>query len=170
MTNHTNETLPPFTTRSLVFSLLIFYALMAIISGSANLVGLRFGNGAQRLSYAPPGYVIGLVWFVLFTLMGLARYYVVQSEKPARQWWLICLGVLCASYIYYTAGLAKLTGIEENWFALAGCIGPGLYTALVCFKLYPVSRRAFWLVLPTLLWCGYATLIVLGQLRLKGLL
>jgi tryptophan-rich sensory protein len=108
-------------TWTLLTSVVLFYALLILVNVPAPLLGLKFeSDPAPRLWYQPPGYVIPIVWFVLFTLMGVARYQLLQTPQPQLQGWLFGLAFLCATYAYFTLGLAKLTHISALWFGLLG--------------------------------------------------
>jgi tryptophan-rich sensory protein len=78
------------------------------------LNGVIFGLGWDRQSTSatgqmagiPPGWVVGAIWMVLFTGMGVARWLLIKSgagrrltEGPSL------LGFLCLLYPLYTAGL-----------------------------------------------------------------
>ena len=104
---------------SLFFSILSFYGILIVVNIPAPFLGLNFENGeAPKLWYAPPGFVIPIVWFVLFTLLGIGRYYLIQTSTN-HQWWLYGLALLCATYAYYTLGLAKITHVSALlWFGV----------------------------------------------------
>ncbi|MFA0963446.1 hypothetical protein AB9P05_16700 [Roseivirga sp. BDSF3-8] len=57
---------------ALVFSVLIFYGILILVNIPAPFIGLNFDNDeTPKLWYAPPGFVIPVIWFVLFTLLGI---------------------------------------------------------------------------------------------------
>ena len=157
--------------RTLIFSVLIFYVILVVVNIPAPFLGLEFSDGeTNRLWYAPPGYVIPIVWFVLFTLLGIARYILLQSGNNNLQWWLFGLALLCATYAYYTLGLAKLTDVSALWFGLFGNILVILLAALVVFKLLAVNTTAAFLTMPIIIWTTYASLIVLGEMKVEKLI
>lgn len=106
---------------SLLFSVLLMDGIIILINIPASLLGLTFDNepNTQQLWFEPPGYVVPIIWFVLFTLMGLSRYVVVrQSDASVAGGIIIGFAVLCASYAFYTLGLSKITGISPLWFGV----------------------------------------------------
>lgn len=156
---------------SLITSILIFYGILIVVNIPAPFIGLEFEQGATpRLWYAPPGFVIPIVWFVLFTLLGIARYQLIQQGSGEYQRWLFGLAILCAAYAYYTLGLAKLTHISALWYGLVGNLLVILVAAWVVYILFPVRPSAAWLTVPVIIWTTYASLIVLGELKLAKLL
>lgn len=158
-------------TWSLILSILVFYAILVAVNIPAPFVGLDFDRGDEpNLWYAPPGYVIPIVWFVLFTLLGIARQELLKTNQSDYQWLLFALAFLCASYAYYTLGLAKLTHVSALWY---GLIGNGVviaFAAWVVYQLMSVSKLAASLTVPVIVWTAFATLIVLGEMKLKKLL
>lgn len=152
-------------------SILIFYGILVTVNIPAPFIGLDFDNGeTSKLWYAPPGFVIPIIWFVLFTLLGIGRYDLIQTEFNAYQWWLFGLAFLCATYAYYTLGLAKLTNVSALWFGLFGNIVVILFAAFVVYKLLPISKTAALLTIPVIIWTAFASLIVVGEMRLEKLI
>ena len=156
---------------TLILSILIFYGILVTVNIPAPFIGLDFDNGeTSKLWYAPPGFVIPIIWFVLFTLLGIGRYDLIQTEFNAYQWWLFGLAFLCATYAYYTLGLAKLTNVSALWFGLFGNIVVILFAAFVVYKLLPISKTAALLTIPVIIWTAFASLIVVGEMRLEKLI
>lgn len=154
-----------------IMNVLLFYAILVVVNIPAPFVGLKFDSGSEpRLSYAPPGFVIPVVWFVLFALLGIARYYLIQSGHKSFQWWLFGLAFLCAAYAYYTLGLSQLTQVSALWFGLIGNIAVIIFAAFVVYTLYPVNRTAAYLTIPVIIWTAFASIIVLGEMRLDKLI
>ena len=114
--------------------------------------------------------MIPIVWFVLFTLLGVARYQLLQTPQPQLQGWLFGLAFLCATYAYYTLGLAKLTHISALWFGLLGNVAVILLAAWVVWRLRPASPTAALLTAPVIAWTVYASLIVLGEMKRQKLI
>ncbi|GAB2791685.1 hypothetical protein GCM10027275_40670 [Rhabdobacter roseus] len=156
---------------SLLLSILLFFGILIVVNIPAPFLGLNFESDAKpRLWFQPPGFVIPIVWFVLFTLLGIARYNLLQAQQNGYQGWLLGLAVLCATYAYYTLGLAKWMGISALWYGLIGNLIVIAFAALVVYKLYPVSKVASFLTLPVILWTAFASLIVVGEMKLEKLI
>ncbi|MBL7858822.1 MAG: tryptophan-rich sensory protein [Cyclobacteriaceae bacterium] len=158
-------------TWTLIFSILTFYGILIAVNIPAPFIGLDFDSGeTPKLWYAPPGFVIPIVWFILFTLLGIGRYNLIQSEFNNYQWWLFGLALLCATYAYYTLGFAKLTNISALWFGLIGNIVVILFAAFVVYKLLPISKPAALLTIPVIVWTAFASLIVIGEMKIEKLI
>lgn len=156
---------------TLISSILIFYGILIAVNIPAPFIGLNFDSGEiPKLWYAPPGFVIPIVWFVLFTLLGIGRYNLVQTHFTNYQWWLYGLAFLCATYAYYTLGFAKLTNISALWYGLIGNVIVILFAGFVVYTLFPINNTAALLTIPVVVWTLFATLIVIGEMKLEKLL
>lgn len=155
----------------LVASILLMYAILVGVNLPAPLLGLEFEDSPERdrLPYAPPGWVIPAAWFVLFALLGTARWLVLRTADADGGGAIVALAVLCAAYAYYTLGLAKLTGVSALWYGLAGNVAVVLAALAVAGVLLPAAPAAALLVLPVAVWTTYATAIVVGELKAEGL-
>ncbi|MGB4770524.1 MAG: TspO/MBR family protein [Chitinophagaceae bacterium] len=156
---------------SWILNILLFYAILVVVNILAPFLGLKFDSGPEpRLSYAPPGFIIPVVWFGLFALLGIARYYLIQSGHKSFQWWLYGLAFLCAAYACYTLGLSQLTRVSALWFGLIENIAVIIFAAFVVYKLFPVNKTAAYLTIPVIIWTAFASIIVLGEMRLDKLI
>ena len=153
---------------SLIFSILSFYGILILVNIPAPFIGLEFESGEKpSLWYAPPGFVIPIIWFVLFTLLGIGRYHLIHANLNHYQWWLYGLAFLCASYAYYTLGLAKLTNISALWYGLIGNITVIIMALVVVAKIYPLHKTVAYLTIPVIIWTIYASIIVIGEMKLE---
>lgn len=158
---------------SLWTSIGLMYAILIGVNIPASLLGIEFPNNSdrERLWYEPPGYVIPLAWFILFAMLGIARFELLKTQVGSlSSGWLIGLAVLCAGYAYYTIGLSQLTGVSALWFGLVGNVIVIAFALFVAHLLMPKSVTASLLVLPVALWTAYATAIVIGQMKAQQLL
>lgn len=162
---------------SMIALLLANIALLLGVLIAINLpvarLGLDFDDDEprRRLWFEPPGYVIPLAWFVLFTLLGIARYTLVRdSAGGAGPWLILLLAVCCASHAYYTLGLSRLTGLSALWFGLAGNLVVIVLALFVAWQVSAVSSTAAFLILPVAAWTAFATAIVVGEMKVTGLI
>jgi tryptophan-rich sensory protein len=128
--------------------------------------GLVFGLGWNQTAvrdtpaYAPPGYVVGIVWTLLFAAMGAARWLALSVGTTARSAalrsrharlivWLI---LFCAAYTFY--GLApesRIPGFVGNLVTIP-------FSVWIAWTVRASSRRAALLVGLVPLWVIYATI------------
>lgn len=151
-----------------VSNILFFYIILFIINIPAPFLGLSFDESASdAVWFAPPGYVIPIVWWILFTLLGIARFLVLRRNNAPNTGsiLLLGLGILCAGYAYYTLGLEKLTGISSLWFGLIGNTAVIAAATYVVWRLRSAVPAASLLVAPVILWTLFATFVVIGELK-----
>ncbi len=145
-----------------------------VLSHMAGIIGSFFTvseiNGwyasLTRPAYSPPNWVFGPVWTTLYTLMGIAAFLVWRkgSRKGEVQ---IALVLFCIQLFLNTLwsiiffGVHSLLGafveIMFLWFAI-------LATIIFFAK---VSRLAAWLLVPYLLWVGFAASLNFSFWRLN---
>lgn len=152
---------------SLVLNILLFFGILILANLPAYFLGLRFeGNEPKkRLWFEPPGFVIPIVWVFLFILLAILRYKLVLVHADELAKLTIGLAVVCATYIYYTIGLEKLTGISALKFGLAGNVLVILAALWVGVMVSELSSSLSYFVFPIVAWTFFATMIILGQLR-----
>lgn len=152
-----------------VSNILFFYLILFIVNIPVPFLGLNFDeSAADTVSFAPPGFVIPIVWWILFTLLGMARFLILRrsgNESKKDSMLVLGLGFLCATYAYYTLGLEKLTGISSLWFGLFGNIVVIAAASYLVWRFQRTTPFASLLIAPVILWTLFATLIVIGELK-----
>lgn len=153
---------------SLLANFILFYAILFLINLPVPFLGLKFsGNEAsKRLWFEPPGFVIPIVWVVLFFFLAILRFKLLEFQAEELAWLVVFLALICASYAYYTLGLEKLTGISALKLGLAGNVVVILAGLWVGDQVGDFSSRLSYLVFPVVVWTFYASMILIGQLRL----
>jgi benzodiazapine receptor len=111
--------------------------------------------------FQPPGWVVAVVWLLLFALMGRARWllnsYTIVGVVRARR--MVTLLVLsCLLWPFYSLAIGSVLG------GLVGTVVT-LVLAVVALALVRTrSREAALLLIPVVVWLSYATLIILATL------
>ena len=77
---------------------------------------------------------------------------------------------MCATYAYYTLGLAKITHVSALWFGLIGNLVVIIFAILVVYKLFPINKVSALLTIPVILWTMFASIIVIGEMKLEKLI
>jgi tryptophan-rich sensory protein len=109
-------------------------------------------------SFAPPGGVIGAVWIVLFTLMGVSLFLVWRDGKndSDRKIALIIFALQLVVNVLWSwaffglqSPLAGIVVIVVLWLLILQCI----------FRFWPISRNAALLLVPYILWVSFAAFL-----------
>lgn len=120
--------------------------------------------GKQIPSFQPAGWVIGAVWTALFAAMGAARWLTARSRHgiDRRNTRLITALILASfAYPYYTLGFRSVE------IGLIGSLATMLLAATIAWRIAGQSRLAAALILPTALWCGFASILLIRTLQLN---
>lgn len=134
-----------------------------VIVGLGSLVGYfsnsGFGNpwfdGTVKPSFMPPGWVFGVTWTVLYTLMGIALAIVLASpdSSPRRRGIALFAAQLALNYawspIFFGAGAI-------DWAFLV-IMAMNVLVTCTCLAFWRVKRVAGLLLLPYLAWLCLAT-------------
>lgn len=135
----------------------VVFSLLAALSGLLAPPGAWYAS-LQQPAYAPPTWVFGPVWTLLYVLIGLAAWRVwrrVGLRHPALLMWVV-QWLLNASWSPIFFGLQSmgwaLLQMTVLWLAIVTCI--------VLFK--DIDRWAARLLWPYLAWVSFAWLLNLG--------
>jgi translocator protein len=145
-----------------------------VISQLAGVVGSLFTFSAiptwyatlKKPSFSPPNWIFGPVWIALYTLMGIAAYFVWQARdvnklaKPAIIIFLIHL-VLNAlwSILFF--------GFKNPGLAFLEIIVLWLFIAALVVLFYKIDKTAGYLLIPYLAWVSFAGFLNFSIWRLN---
>lgn len=108
--------------------------------------------------FAPPNWIFGPVWTLLYALMGVSFYCIWQLGWKKKK-------VRVAGY-YFGAQLAVNFLWSISFFGLRspllGLVNIVVLLALIILTMkhfYPLSKVAFYLLIPYLLWVSFATFL-----------
>jgi tryptophan-rich sensory protein len=148
-------------------------SIASVLLINAAIFGLRWSsiNSFQLLdptvlpAFTPPGYAIGMVWTLLFGLMGTSRWLlnkVQNSQRTNHQQLVVFLILFCLVYPLYSLAINSRLG------ALIGNLGTILLATFTYLKISRSSKQAALLVLPTIVWVTYATVILVVVIQARG--
>ena len=123
----------------------------------------------KQPSWAPPGWVFGPVWSLLYASMGFASFLVYKAgglalttaNTPA-------LGLYCLQFALNKAWTPVNFG-RQDWIGALWIIG-ALWSAIVAtiVAFHPLSRLAACLLLPYLVWVSFASVLSYTIIHLNG--
>uniref|UniRef100_A0A0A9Z4M8 Translocator protein n=2 Tax=Lygus hesperus TaxID=30085 RepID=A0A0A9Z4M8_LYGHE len=138
----------------LCFALIVLPNLGGWIGGIAVSRNRDWYNKLNQPAIAPPGWVYGPVWTILYCLMGFASYLVWEERKwkswiPLTIYFLQLLLNWIWTWIFFEAKILLLALVEICLLdvAVAGC--------LVCFGIVRLTAGA--LLVPYMAWLILAT-------------
>jgi tryptophan-rich sensory protein len=126
---------------------LIPIVLAFAMNGWIYYVGLNKYSKSERSNpYIPPGYVIAVIWTLLFGLMGYTHY-LLGNANSAASLAIVALIAFCLAYPLLT-GLREKSGLLLNLMAL-------VLSFSVSLLVIQESVYAFYWLIPLLLWTIY---------------
>ncbi|MEU2392842.1 TspO/MBR family protein [Streptomyces sp. NPDC007369] len=138
----------------------LLLALLALTYGVAAVGGLAAADAEdvyaalERPGWAPPGWLFGPVWTVLYASIAVAAWLVVRrgradGRRPALTLWAVQLLLnLAWTPLFFAAGQYGLALVDICLLLVS--------VALTVAAFRRVYRPAAWLLLPYLLWVAYA--------------
>jgi tryptophan-rich sensory protein len=108
--------------------------------------------------FAPPNWIFGPVWTLLYLLMGVAFYLIWKQswqKKKVRMAGLYFLAQLVLNFIWSPV----FFGLRAPLLGLIVIIAMWTLIVMTMKKFYPLSKLAFYLLAPYLLWVSFATLL-----------
>lgn len=134
----------------------------AIASASA---GAFYGQLSQP-SWAPPAWLFGPVWSVLYILIGVAAWLVWRKHGfsgAATALWLFCIQLLANAlwtwlFFVWHLGALSLAEILVLWLLIAATI----------FAFWRLQRLAALMLLPYLAWVSFASALTFSLWRLNS--
>jgi len=139
-----------------LFAVGVCYAAAAIGSVFTGLSVDTWYAGLAKPPFTPPGWFIGAVWTVLYLLMGISLFLVLEKGRKRTEVreGVLLFGVQLAlnvawSFLFFglQSPLAGLAGIVLLWIAILATI----------LRFRVISRPAAFLLIPYILWVTIAT-------------
>ena len=108
--------------------------------------------------FAPPNWIFGPVWTLLYLLMGVAFYLIWKQgwqKKKVKGAGLFFLAQLVLNFIWSPI----FFGLRSPLLGLIVIVAMWALIVMTMKKFYSLSRLAFYLLIPYLLWVSFATLL-----------
>ncbi len=112
--------------------------------------------GLVKPSFSPPNWLFGPVWILLYTLMGIAAYWIYTSKNKLKNSALIVFGVQLAlnaiwSIVFFGlhSPLLGLIVIALLWISIAWTM----------VKFYAIDKLASYVLVPYLVWVSFASVL-----------
>ncbi|MBI5044319.1 MAG: tryptophan-rich sensory protein [Candidatus Levybacteria bacterium] len=108
--------------------------------------------------FAPPNWVFGPAWIILYFLMGVSFYLILKlgwKKKKVKTALKFFLAQLMLNFLWTPA----FFGLRSPLLGLITIIAMWIVIVVTMKKFYPLSKLAFYLLLPYLLWVTFATLL-----------
>lgn len=149
---------------SLIVSLLLCFSASAI-GAFASIQAQSFYGGLVQPSWAPPGWLFGPVWTILYAMMAIAAWLVWRQggfkTNPKALWLFLIQLALNAlwSWLFFAwqQGLWSFVNITILW----------LFILLTILAFWRINKLSGALLIPYLAWVSFATGLNLAMWQLN---
>jgi len=107
-------------------------------------------------AFSPPNWIFGPVWTLLYFLMGISFYLIWKQglkNKKVKSAAKLFLAQLALNFVWSPI----FFGLQAPLLALITIIALWVLIVITIKKFYPLSKPAFYLLIPYLLWVSFAT-------------
>ncbi len=151
--------------------------LSILICELAGVVGLAYtGNtistwyaNIAKPSFAPPNWLFGPVWIVLYALMGIAFYIVGQKKDVEPKARLYALKFFWVQLILNAIWTPIFFGLKNPGLAFFELLFLLFFILATIFYFEKVSNAAAWLLFPYLIWVVFAGCLNYSIWQLSGI-
>lgn len=126
------------------------------IGALASMDAPTFYAQLDKPDWAPPAWVFGPMWTMLYLLMATAAYRVARTGHALRR---SALGMFGAQLVANAAWSWLFFGLHRGGLALAGAGVLLLLTALTALLFGRVRSSSGWMMVPATLWVALATVL-----------
>ncbi|HEX8923462.1 MAG TPA: TspO/MBR family protein [Patescibacteria group bacterium] len=112
----------------------------------------------NKPTFAPPAWLFGPVWTLLYFMMGSAFYLIWKqgwNKKEVRRAGVFFLGQLGLNFIWSPV----FFGLRAPILGLIIIAAMWIMIVMTMKKFYPLSKNAFYLLVPYLMWVSFATIL-----------
>lgn len=142
------------------------FAIVLITELAGILSSLSSGNVGQiytslnKPPLSPPGWLFGVIWPILYLLMGIAAYIIYQApqspkrEKAINLYWVQLLINFLWPIVFFR--------FEWFWISVFVILLLDVLVFLTTILFYRINKIAGYLMIPYLLWILFATYLNIG--------
>ena len=144
--------------KPLIVNLAIAFGVEAV-SALATRDSMQVYQTLQKPPMSPPGAVFGIVWSVLFFLMGISAYRVYQSGAPGTKRALTVYGVQLLVNFLWSIFFFNL---QAYWFAFVWLVFLWVLVLWMSILFFHADRTAGLLQIPYLIWLTFSGYLSFG--------
>lgn len=138
----------------------LFFCIL--IPNLFGLLGTLLGNPSQgfenivKPSFTPPAIVFPIAWIILYTLMGISSYIVIQSKSNNTNLAIIIYGIQLIINSLWTLFFFRL-----KWylFSFVWIIILIAFVAIMIYQFFKANKVASYLQIPYLVWLIFASIL-----------
>lgn len=137
---------------------------VGILSGISTMGSMENFEKISKPPLTPPGIVFPIVWFILFTLMGISSYIIYESDSQNSKNALTVYGIqLVVNFIWPLL----FFNMQAYLFSFIWILLLWILIIIMIVQFYKISKPAALLQIPYLLWVTFATYLNFGVFLLN---
>jgi len=149
--------------------------LSIVICQIAGIIGSIFTSSSvarwyptlEKPSFTPPGFYIGLIWIVLFTIMGTSLFLIWKETSRDPAAW-IALKIFAVQLVVNVLWSVAFFGMQSPISGLVVIALLWILILITIIKFSPISRTATLLLIPYLAWVSIAAYLNYSIWRLNS--
>ena len=124
-------------------------------------------NTFNQPPLAPPAWLFPVAWTILYTLMGLSSYFIwtkgyLSNKKETKKTAKIALILYGVQLLFNFAWTPLFFTLDWFWVPFVWLLIMWAIIIALMVETYKISKPAFWMLLPYLLWCTFAAYLNCG--------
>jgi benzodiazapine receptor len=144
----------------LVLSIMICQAAGYIGSFFTNMSISTWYQTLEKPPYTPPGWLIGIIWAVLFTLMGISLFFVWRKDlRLATPSIRKAITIFVAQLLVNVLWSAAFFGLRSPIAGLTAIAALWILVLVTIIMFWRISRDAALLLVPYILWVSAAAFL-----------
>ncbi|MFL0248079.1 TspO/MBR family protein [Candidatus Clostridium stratigraminis] len=145
------------------FQLLVIVLITELIGVLSSLFSGNTGQIYTSLvkpTLSPPGWIFGVIWPILYLLMGIAVYMIYQSpdtldrKEAITLYWVQLFVNFLWPVVFFRLGW--------HWISVLVILILDVLVFMTTIKFYKINKVAGYLLIPYLLWILFATYLNIG--------
>lgn len=150
-------------------TLIVCIAIPLAVGGIAGLLtrgGMEVYQMLNQPAFAPPGWLFPVVWTILYVLMGIASYLVLESNADKTE---ILEGMILYGYQLVVNFFWPIFFFQFQWylFSFIWLVALWVLIIMTIIEFYQVSKTAAYLLIPYLVWVTFAGCLNFAIYRLN---
>lgn len=138
-------------------------AVAAVVGSAASITAADFYGRLVQPPWAPPAWVFGPVWTVLYLMMAMAAWLIFRSDQDVRVPIALFLAQLALNALWSWAFFRWQSG-PVSMLIIAGLCAAIVATMTLFWRIHPLAGI---LLLPYLAWVAFASFLNAAMWRLN---
>lgn len=150
------------------FALIIIIFSTMLVGGLSGALSNNSGQvytSMMRPPLSPPGWLFGIVWPILYILMGVSAYIIYKSEPSANR--KIAIFLYCIQLFVNFLWPIIFFRFQWYWVSVGVIILLDILVLMTIIQFSKINKTASYLLIPYMSWILFATYLNIGISKLN---